>query len=157
IGGGIVNFSGPLGSVTVTGGSRVDNNTLTNEETIGEVIVIFLEFIRSQPDLGPPAAAAARAAVAAEAPPTDPFLVVRGGGLGTLAAPIPVTGGSEVTGNFCGRRDRSRLQTTGLGGGVFSVLSPVVIDRAVVENNQAPYGDGGGIYDAFLLLLDHAT
>src|SRR5262249_38215004 len=52
IGGGIVNFSGPLGSVTVTGGSQVDNNILTNEETIGQVIVVFLEFIRSQPELG---------------------------------------------------------------------------------------------------------
>jgi predicted outer membrane repeat protein len=130
----------------------------TNEETIGEVIAVFLEFIRSQHDLGPAAAAAARAARAAEDRLTNPFLLVGGGGIGTLAAPISVTGGSEVNGNFCGRRDRSCLQTTGLGGGVFSVLSRVAIDHAAVENNQAPFGDGGGIYHAFnLLTLDHAT
>jgi predicted outer membrane repeat protein len=158
IGGGIVNFSGPLGSVRITGGSQVDNNTLTNEETIGQAIAVFLEYIRSQPNLGSAAAAAARAAHAAEERLTNPFLLVGGGGIGTLAAPISVTGGSEVNGNFCGRRDRSRLQTTGLGGGVFSVLGQVAIDHAVVEYNQAPYGAGGGIYNAFnLLTLDHAT
>jgi predicted outer membrane repeat protein len=95
---------------------------------------------------------------AAEERLTNPFLLVGGGGIGTLAAPITVTDGSEVNGNFCGRRDRSRLQTTGQGGGVFSVLGRVAIDQAVVEYNQAPYGDGGGIYNAFnLLTLDHAT
>jgi hypothetical protein len=157
IGGGIVNFSGPLGRVTVTGGSQVDNNFLTNEETIGEAFAVFLEFISSQNDLGPAAVAAATAARAAEDRLTNPFLLVGGGGIGTLAAPITVTGGSEVNGNFCGRQDRS-LQTTGLGGGIFSVLGPVTIDHAVVENNQAPYGNGGGIYDAFnLLTLDNAT
>jgi hypothetical protein len=157
IGGGIVNFSGPLGSVTVTGGSQVDNNILTNEETIGRAIAVFLEYIRAHPSLGPAADAAARAARAAEERLTNPFLLVGGGGIGTLAAPISVTGGSEVNGNVCGRRDRS-VQTTGLGGGVFSVLGPVAVDHSAVEGNQAPYGDGGGIYHLFnVLTLDHAT
>jgi hypothetical protein len=157
IGGGIVNFSGPLGSVTVGGGSQVDNNVLTNEETIGQAIVVFLEFIGTQNNLGAAAAAAARAARAAEDRLTNPFLLVGGGGIGTLAAPIAVAGDSEVNGNLCGRRDDS-AQTTGLGGGVFSVLSRVAIQHSAVANNQAPYGDGGGIYHAFnLLTLDHAT
>jgi predicted outer membrane repeat protein len=158
IGGGIVNFSGPGGSVRITGGSQVENNILTNEETIGGAIRVFIEFIRSHSHLGSAGAAAERAAHAAEERLTNPFLLVGGGGIGTLLAPISVTDGSEVNGNFCGRRDRSRLPTTGLGGGVFSVLGPVVIDHAALEYNQAPFGDGGGIYNAFnLLTLDHAT
>jgi hypothetical protein len=157
IGGGIVNFAGPLDSVTVTGGSQVDGNILTNEETIGQAIAVFIEYIRNHPSLGPGAAAAAAAAQAAEDLLTNPFLLVAGGGIGTLAAPISVTGGSEVNGNYSGRRDRS-IPTTGLGGGVFSVLGRVAIDHAAVASNQAPYGDGGGIYNAFnVLMLGHAV
>src|SRR5262249_60244904 len=64
---------------------------------------------------------------------------------------------SEINGNFCGRRDVT-AQTTGLGGGVFSVISRVTIDHSAVEGNQTPYGDGGGIYHAFNgLRLEHAT
>jgi fibronectin-binding autotransporter adhesin len=157
IGGGIVNFSGPLGSVTVRGGSQVDNNILTNTESIGQAIAVFLEYIRAHPSLGPAAAAAARAARAAEDRLTPPDLLVGGGGIGTLAARISVTGASEVNGNLCGRRDVS-APTIGLGGGIFSVLSRVAIDHSAVENNQAPYGDGGGIYHASrILMLNHAT
>jgi hypothetical protein len=155
IGGGIVNFSGPLGSVRVTGGSQVNNNILTNEETIGKAIAVFIEYIRANSNLR--ASAAARTALAAEDRLTNPFLLVGGGGIGTLIAPISITGGSEVNGNYCGRRDAS-VPTTGLGGGIFSVLSQVTVDHSAVEGNQAPYGDGGGIYHTFnLLTLDHAT
>jgi hypothetical protein len=157
IGGGIVNFSGPGGSVMIIGGSQVDRNILTNEETIGQAIAVFIEYIRANTNLGPSAAAAARAALAAEDRLPNPFLLVGGGGIGTLVAPISITGGSEVNGNYCGRRDAS-VPITGLGGGIFSVLSRVIVDHSAVEGNQAPYGDGGGIYHAFnLLTLEHAT
>ncbi len=151
IGGGIVNFSGPGGSVTVTGGSQVDHNILTNSESIGQAIAVFIEYIRTHPNLGAGAAAAAKAMQAAENALTHPDLLVGGGGIGTLVAPIFVTRESEINDNLCGRRDVAAL-TTGLGGGIFSVLSRVTIDHSAVDDNQAPFGDGGGIYHVLNLL-----
>jgi hypothetical protein len=159
LGGGIVNFAGPvLGSIQITGGSKVDNNTLTNEETIGQAIAVFIKYIlANQKSLGHAGAAAAKAAQGAESLLTRPDLLMGGGGIGTLAASIDVTGESEVNGNFCGRRDIV-ADTTGLGGGVFSVLGRITIDQAAVESNKAPFGDGGGIYlVAHVLTLDNAT
>jgi hypothetical protein len=157
IGGGIVNFSGPLGSVTVSDGSQVDNNILKNTQTIGQTIDIFIEFINGNTSLGPAAVAAAQAVQAAENLLTDPDLLVGGGGIGTLAARIRVNDRSEVNGNLCNRQDVSPA-TTGLGGGVFSVLGRVAIDDSAVVKNQVLFGDGGGIYNAInVLSLDHVV
>src|SRR5262249_27024302 len=47
--------------------------------------------------------------------------------------------------------------TTGLGGGIFSLLGSVTLGHSTVKGNQAPYGDGGGVYNAFnTLTLAHA-
>jgi hypothetical protein len=84
---------------------------------------------------------------------------VTGGGIGTLLAPISVTGGSQVDGNHSnhqvsGGNDRS----VGLGGGVFSILGAVTIDHSVVDGNLALYGAGGGILDVRGgLTIDHST
>lgn len=44
-GGGIVNFAGPRGGVRVTGGSDVSDNTLTNHESLGQAVGVFLELL----------------------------------------------------------------------------------------------------------------
>jgi fibronectin-binding autotransporter adhesin len=149
IGGGIVNFSALKGGVVITGGSHVDGNVLTNEETLGQAIAVFLIYIKTHQSLD--AGASAAAARAAQDLLKHPDRLVVGGGIGTLAAPITVMDGSEVNGNFCGRRD-VKMATTGLGGGIFSLLGSVTVDQSAVSYNLAPFGDGGGIYNAFNLL-----
>jgi hypothetical protein len=155
IGGGIVNFSGPGGSVNLTGGSRVDGNTLTDAETLGQAIAVFLRFIGAQPNL----AGNAALLQSAEHLLANPGRLVVGGGIGTLAAPISVSDGSEVSDNFGGLRVLpGRDNTIGQGGGIFSLLGRVSVDSSAVNDNLAPYGDGGGIYNVFNRLeLDHAT
>jgi hypothetical protein len=145
LGGGVVNFSAFKGVVVVTGGSRVDGNVLTNAESVGQVIAAFLEFLRSQGSLD--AAASAAAARAALALLKHPDRLVLGGGIATLAAPITVSDFSEVNRNFCGLRVVN-ADTTGLGGGIFSLLGSVTVDQSAVDQNLAPHGDGGGIYNA---------
>src|SRR6185295_16306529 len=48
LGGGIVNFAGPRGGINITSGSEVDDNTLTNGETIGRVFLVFVQTATGQ-------------------------------------------------------------------------------------------------------------
>jgi predicted outer membrane repeat protein len=155
IGGGIVNFSGPGGSVTITGNSQVDGNDLRDSETLGQAIAVFLKYIQSHMNLS----SSGTLLRSAEGLLSDPGHLVVGGGIGSLAAPIYVTDGSEVNGNFCDVRVQSGHDSSvGLGGGVFSLLGRVEISDSAVDRNFAPYGDGGGIYNRFnLLQLNSAT
>lgn len=174
IGGGIVNFAGPMGAVIVTGGSQVDDNVLTNGETLEQVLAVFALYAKAPPILdrfatilNSPEASALLAAlpqiqsegdlygqIAAEIPG---FLTV-GGGIGTMAAPISINGGSEVNGNIAGQRVGSNPLSIGLGGGLFSLLGNIQVSYASVEGNQALYGNGGGIYDSMgSVTLDHAN
>jgi hypothetical protein len=145
LGGGIVNFSAFKGGVVVTGGSKVGGNVLTNAVSVGQVIIEFLKFIKSQQGLD--AAASAAEAGAAQSLLKNPDLLVLGGGIATLAAPITVSDCSEVDRNFCGLRVVN-ADTTGLGGGIFSLLGSVTVDHSAVDQNLAPHGDGGGIFNA---------
>src|SRR3954454_14458796 len=45
MGGGIVNFATPAQKVKIDQGSEVSDNTLTNAVSIGEVLIIFLNYI----------------------------------------------------------------------------------------------------------------
>src|SRR3954454_23217356 len=47
MGGGIVNFAGPGQAVVISGRSEVKGNTLTNAESLGEALVVFLEYLGS--------------------------------------------------------------------------------------------------------------
>jgi hypothetical protein len=91
--------------------------------------------------------------------PQPPGLLVTGGGIGTLLAPISVTGGSQVDGNLCGQRvSGGNDKSVGIGGGVFSITGSTTIDQSTVAANKAPYLDGGGIFDfRGTVTLDHAT
>lgn len=167
IGGGIVNFAGPAGGVVVSGGSQVDGNVLTNAETLPQAIDVFLQVLAAKGGagsfagaVGGPGGSALQQAQTATAPllhevaaavrhlPSGPL--VAGGGIGTLLAPITVSGDSEVDGNVAGQRvTGGNPRSVGTGGGIFSVLGHITVDRGGVDGNQARQGDGGGIFNAF--------
>ncbi len=173
IGGGVVNFSGPLGVVSIDGGSQVSFNTLTNGETIGRVIAVFPAVIFRNTSFHDFAVAvggdggaamlrgldqADQAAQQAAGPLrgavrrlSDPLgVLVAGGGISTLLAPIKVRGGSRVDGNYSGMPvPGSHGRLIGLAGGIFALLGRVTIDQSHVDGNQAPNGDGGGIWSGF--------
>jgi hypothetical protein len=182
IGGGIVNFSQSTGAVNVSGGSQVNGNVLTNQQSLGQAIAVFLSLITSNTKLTDLAAAVGGAggadmlgalrqvegAARQAAPllertvnevPQPPGLVVTGGGIGTLLAPISVTGGSQVDGNLANQpASGGNPRSVGLGGGVFSILGAVTIDHSAVDGNRARRGAGGGILDVGGgVMIDHGT
>ena len=120
-GGGIVNFAGPMGGVRILGGSEVSHNTLTNYESLGQAVGVFLElladtlgvdFTTATGGTSPAALTADIAQLEQEVASTssqggslnDPSgFVVSGGGIGTLlGGAITVTGGSRVDANLSG-------------------------------------------------------
>jgi hypothetical protein len=182
IGGGIVNFSLATGGVSVSGGSQVNGNVLTNQQSLGQAIAVFLNLITKPTKLTELAAAvggaggadmlsalgqverAARQAAplleqAANEVPQPPGLVVTGGGIGTLLAPISVTGGSPVDGNLANQpASGGNPLSVGLGGGVFSILGAVTIDHSEVDGNRTRRGAGGGVMDVLGgVTIDHST
>ncbi len=179
LGGGIVNFSGPQGLVQVSGGSQVSGNTLTNGETIGRAVATFLEVVYGKTAFEDFAAAvggaggaamrgglrqldAARRGAAGPLRATAGSLshplgvLVAGGGIGVLLAPVAVTDGGQVNGNLCGQNVLNH-RLIGLGGGIFQVRGPVSIDRGHVDGNRAPFGDGGGIWSGGVLTVLSGT
>ncbi len=171
LGGGIVNFSGPLkGAVNISNGSQVNGNTLTNGETIGRVVAVFASVALSSScfeDFAVTAGGAGGAAMIAALKQVDAARqqtagllqsatrtlshplgeLVAGGGISTLLAPTSITGGSQVSANFCGKNILGdNHQVIGLAGGIFNILGRVTVDQSGVNDNQAPNGDGGGIW-----------
>jgi hypothetical protein len=181
IGGGIVNFAGPRGGVVITGGSQVDNNVLTNAETLQQAIGVFLQVVATNGPVskfatavggqgGAALLAALKQTQATSIPPLVQDLqwvtrilpsgpVVTGGGIGTLLAPITVGGNSEVDGNVAGQRVQgASSRSVGSGGGLFTLLGPITVEDSSVDANQARQGDGGGIYNGLgFLNLQSAT
>jgi hypothetical protein len=84
--------------------------------------------------------------------------VVAGGGIGTLqGAPVMVTGGSTVGGNFSGLRvDGGNPNSVGVGGATATFLSPVTVDRSTVVGNSSSE-DGGGIWTRLGATISHST
>jgi hypothetical protein len=170
IGGGIVNFSGPLGRVAISGGSQVNDNSLTNGETIGRVIAVFLAVIFQKTSFhdfavaaggeggaamldglaqldqaSQQSAASIREAVRQISHPLG--VLVAGGGIGVLAAPVSVTEGSQVSHNLAGRNILDGHQRLfSLAGGIFQVLGTVTIDQGHIDDNRSRFGDGGGVW-----------
>jgi hypothetical protein len=175
-GGGIVNFAGPMGGVRILGGSEVSHNTLTNYESLGQAIGVFLELLAGLLNLDfttatggmSPAAVTAVIAqleheVASTAPPngsmSDPSgFVVSGGGIGTLlGGSISVTGGSHVDGNVSGVRvPQGNPNSIGIGGGLFSGLGPITVRGSTVAGNTS-LGSGGGIWNQGSLTVVGST
>lgn len=165
-GGGIVNFAGPLGGVRVVGRSEVSHNVLTNYESLGQAVGVFLElladslgvdFTTATGGTSPAALAADIAQLEQEVASTTSQggslnspsgFVVSGGGIGTLlGASITVTGGSHVEDNLSGLRvSAGNPSSIGIGGGLFSGLGPITIRDSAVNGNTS-LGSGAGIWN----------
>jgi hypothetical protein len=169
IGGGIVNFAGPMGGVHVLQGSEVSQNTLTNYETLGEAILVFLEVLAGSlgMDFEEATGGMTREEAASEiemieqdvaysagvSPAEVHGLLVSGGGIGTLlGAPIIVDGGSRVDGNYTAiKLPGSNPNSIGIGGGIFSGLGNATIRNSSVSGNTSQ-GAGGGLW-----IQEHVT
>jgi hypothetical protein len=171
-GGGIVNFAGPLGGVQVLGRSEVSHNVLTNYESLGQAVGVFLEllagtlgvdFTTATGGLSPAGVTTVIAQLEQEVASTasqgaslndPPGFVVSGGGIGTLlGASITVTGGSDVDGNLSGVQVATgNPNSIGIGGGLFSGLGPITVGNSTVNGNTA-LGSGGGIWNRGSLTL----
>ena len=165
-GGGIVNFAGPLGGVRVLGRSQVNHNTLTNYESLGQAVGVFLEVLADGLgiDFATATGGMSRADVDAvisqveqeAASPAAPGgslggpsgFVVSGGGIGTLlGASITIAGGSHVDGNLAGFRvPAGNANSIGIGGGLFSGLGSISVRSSTVDGNTA-MGSGGGVWN----------
>ena len=168
MGGGIVNFASPKYKVAIDQGSEVSDNTLTNAVSIGEVIIIFLDYIagllhsdyQTLTGLTTDQSEAMIHQVEAEigsahgTGPLDSGLVIAGGGIGTLlGASVTIGGDSRVDGNYSGFRlsnstpgGTPNSNSVGIGGGVATFLSRVDVDQSSVSNNTSSE-DGGGIWN----------
>jgi hypothetical protein len=174
-GGGIVNFAGPLGGVRILGGSEVRHNILTNHESLGQAVGVFLEVLASSLNLdfttatGGSNAAAVTADIArleqnvqATVAPGGSFdpsgFVVSGGGIGTLlGASITVSGGSHVDDNLAGLRvSGGNPNSIGIGGGIFSGLGSVTVRGSTISGNTS-LGSGGGIWNQGALTIAGST
>ncbi len=158
-GGGITNFAGPMGGVRILGGSDVSHNTVTNYESLGQAVGVFLELLADTLGVNfttPAALTADKLQLEQEVASTSsqgglrngPLgLVVSGGGIGTLlGGSITVTGGSHVNGNLSGVRvPTGNPNSIGIGGGLFSGLGPITIRGSTVNGNTS-MGSGGGIW-----------
>ena len=100
MGGGIVNFGTPAQKVLIEGHSQVNNNTLTNAQSIGETLFVFLDYLASRlnisyqtltgmtiqeaKDLVHQVEAEIASAHGVDPSQFPPGLVIAGGGIGTL-------------------------------------------------------------------------
>jgi hypothetical protein len=175
LGGGIVNFSGPWKAVVIEGHSEVKDNILTNAESLGETIIVFLQYIASiingdfttlTGGVSPDQARALIRQVEQEIATAHgldpnampPNFVVAGGGIGTLlGAPVIVNKGSSLAGNNAGLRvDGGNPNSVGVGGGVVALLSRVVVNESAVLENAASE-DGGGIWSLSNVSISRST
>jgi fibronectin-binding autotransporter adhesin len=170
LGGGIVNFASPAQKVVIERGSEVSNNILTNAQSVGETLFVFLDYLASKLNMSYQSLTGmtsqesraligqveAEIASAHGADPglVPPGLVLAGGGIGTLqGARVVIRGGSHVDGNYAGVRLPSSVpdgtpnsNSVGIGGGIATFLSRIDVDRSTVANNTSSE-DGGGLWN----------
>lgn len=160
LGGGIVDFATGAKTISIERGSHVNDNTLTNAESVGGALLAFLELVaastgndyQSLTGLTPQQSAELIRQVEAEIatahgvdPSTIAGRVVAGGGIGTLfGARVRIEGGSGVDGNFAGQTATTAVPIA-VGGGVESFLGRVEVSKGTVNDNIAT-DDGGGIW-----------
>ncbi len=175
LGGGIVNFSETFG-INVVSGSQVSNNFLSNAEisqaTAGLVSVAqsnttrqaFLSGGRGNPALHAALqmfvnACGQRATLITQAVAALPFggqNQVGGGIAEVLGGPIVINGNSSINGNQFTTVSNSTQTAQGIGGGVFSNLSPIVITDSAINGNIAT-GQAGGIWNGLSLVIRDST
>ena len=162
LGGGIVNFGTGAQKVEIERGSQVSDNTLTNAESLGEALIVFLEIIagtvnsdyetltgftpQESKDLIRQVEAEIAGAHGVD-PVTIADRVVAGAGSARCSAAVQINDGSHIERNFSGHRaSTSNPVPVGVGGGVATILSRVNVDRSTVSNNTSSE-DGGGIWN----------
>ena len=170
MGGGIVNFGTPAQKVVIEGHSQVNNNTLTNAQSIGETLFVFLDYLASRLNISYQTLTGmtiqeakdlvhqveAEIAIAHGVDPSQfpPGLVIAGGGIGTLqGVRVEITGGSSVNENYSGFRlpdsvpgGNPNANSVGIGGGVATFLSRIDVNQSTVANNTSSE-DGGGLWN----------
>lgn len=160
LGGGIVNFATPAQSVTIDRSSQVSGNMLTNAQTVGQTLLIFLQTIaagaggsfQTLTGLTPEQAADAIQQLETEVaaahgvdPPTITGRLVAGGGIATLlGARVQVLNGSRVDRNYAGGTTDGSIPV-GVGGGIANILGSVQISNGSVSGNTSTE-DGGGVW-----------
>jgi hypothetical protein len=168
LGGGIVNFSESYG-ISITDGSQVDNNTVTNGEVAGStkgLLLLGAGFLSAGRGDATLMAALQQFVVvcvqrgggilgAVAALPDGGNVQVGGGIASALTGPVDISGGSEVSGNRFAAVV-TNLPAIGFGGGVFANLGPITIDGGTVSDNVAT-GSGGGIWNGALLTISNST
>jgi hypothetical protein len=172
LGGGIVNFSDSFG-ISVTGGSEVSHDTLTNAEnalaTSGLISVGLQPRIERAIVSGGRGDALLTAALqlfvnacAQRAPmiqqainafPSGGSVEIGGGICSVLNGPIEIAGGSAISDNtFASKTGEPAI---GDGGGVFANIGSITIDGSTISGNTAT-GDGGGIWNGTSLSITNS-
>ena len=170
MGGGIVNFGTPAQKILIEGHSQVNNNTLTNAQSIGETLFVFLDYLASRlnisyqtltgmtiqetKDLVHQVEAEIASAHGVDPSQFPPGLVIAGGGIGTLqGARVEIRGGSSVNENYSGFRlpdsvpgGNPNANSVGIGGGVATFLSRIDVNQSTVAKNTSSE-DGGGLWN----------
>ena len=182
LGGALVNFSlSNLGNITVTEQSVIENNTLTNGQTIGQTLAVFLSLItgtlddvtaQTQVQQGsggvalvakfPEILAMAQqtqTAMNSLAPPTGQTSwngLIGGSAIASLlGAAITVSKGSFVTNNTTYSIDPSQPKTNSLGG-IFAYLAPVTLNQAYITRNKVGLS-GGGVWAGNTAQIDQCA
>jgi hypothetical protein len=172
LGGGIVNFATGAQTVSIEHGSQVSGNTLTNAESLGGALIVFLEAIADglgadyqtltgfTPQESKDLIRQVEAEIAS-AHGVDPSVtadhVVAGGGIGTLlGARVQIQGGSRVERNSSGRRFENNPEPVGIGGAVATILSRIDVDHSTISHNTTTE-DGGGLWNRRDVRITHST
>jgi hypothetical protein len=174
IGGGIVNFSGPHGGVTISH-SQVNDNTLTDAMTLQQVLMNFFGLLPGVPfqDLAAAVGGEGGASMSQalqqvsqavdQASPQfaavlqgigDQHPLVIGAGIGTFLGNPVLVANSEVSGNS----QVIASTTVGLGGGIAAPRSSITIDHSAINDNVAHNGAGGGLWvQSGPLTIEHSS
>lgn len=160
LGGGIVNFATPAQSITIDRTSQVSGNTLTNAQTVGKTLIVFLQTLAASvggdlPSLTGLTPEEAEAVIQqavteiADAHGVDPGSItnrlVAGGGIAALlGARVQVLNGSQVNRNFAGASVTGSTPV-GIGGGIATFLGRVEVSNGSVGGNTSTE-DGGGVW-----------
>ncbi len=147
LGGAIVNFAGATGQITIDNSSIV-NNTLTNQQTIGQTITAFLGVLLQSLDHSQAVAATTKGSgadkligvlprIAELAQKTSGILSslpdfrdsIGGSAIATLlTCPVSISGETQIKGNVAVGEAASY-------GAIFSIASPVVVSNSLIVKN----------------------
>lgn len=174
LGGGIVNFAPSPAVITVSKGSSVSGNTLTNAETIGQTIAAFLQVVSNSLNN------MQSQAVKSQGPGTQELLnalsevgqrtqqlslffnltpnTLGGGGIASLTTGPIMISDSKVENNRAGEKVSSEnAPFFSLGGGVFGFEAPITIENSSITGNSTTTRlQGGGVWSGVSLNVSNS-